>query len=282
MIENARLVTPNEMYLYFVLRMLIQIEMNASCSEENEAFYGEIRRHPLPFLLRKEGKKFQKAFNALRLQNVLVKRENVEIIIRDNIIPRSSVESCVFKNWMALISIESPENFGPTAELVSIGDFETMAMRFAKIIEKPDYHSWKFLGFSYAFDLAMFFDGRTLIIKRVHQINEYKISHSHLLRRIMVRWNIAEVNSVNVDMEQTEVQTLTMTTNEEICLKQLTREKNYPCRISIEVLFHVPYKTSLDVNGNDMMIDRRSSVVPNTSIMKSSSIPSRAFKRFFS
>lgn len=267
--------------------MIIQIELNASSNEDNIAFYDEIRRHPLPFLLRKEGKKFQKAFNALRLENVVVRRENVEMLIRDNIIPRTTVESCVFKNWMSLISIESPDNFGPTGELISIGDFEASAMRFAKIIEKPDYHSWKFVGFSYAFDLAMFFDGRTLIIKRVHQINEYKISHSHLLRRIMIRWNIAEMNNaaINaaaaVEMEQKEVQTLTMTTNEEICLKQLTREPRYPCRISIEVLFHVPYKSSLDPNGNDMMIDR-CSIMPNTSIMKSSSIPSRAFKRFFS
>jgi hypothetical protein len=269
------------MYLYFVLRMQIQVELNASCCEENEAFYGEIRRHPLPFLLRKEGKKFKKAFDALRLENVVVKRENVEIILRDNIIPRTTVETCVFKNWMSLISIESPENFGPTAELISMGDFEVSAMRFAKIIESPDYHSWKFLGFSYAFDLAMFFDGRALIVKRVHQINEYKISHSHLLRRIMIRWNIAEMNSTSLEMEQKEVQTLTMTTNEEICLRQLTREPKYPCRISIEVLFHVPYKSTLGIAGSDMMIDR-SSIVPNTSILKSSSIPSRAFKRFFS
>lgn len=268
------------MYLYHVLRMLIQIELASTCSEFNETFYGEIRQHPLPFLLRKEGKKFQIAFDVLRLENVVVKKENVEILLRDNIIPRTSIEACIFRNWMSLISIESPENFGPTAELVSPGDFDVSAMRFAKVIEKPDYHSWKFIGFSFAFDLAMFFDGRTLIIKRVHQINEYKISHSHLLRRIMIRWNIAEVESVSVDMEQNEVKTVTMTTNEEICLKQLTREPKYPCRISIEVLFHVPYKSSLNVDGSNM-IDR-SSNLSNTSILKSSSIPSRVFKRFFS
>lgn len=280
LIKHPRLVTPNEMYVYHVLRMFIQIELNATCSEDNKTFYGEIRKHPLPFLLRKEGKKFKNAFDALRIENIVVKKENVEILLKDNIIPRSSIESCIFRNWMSLISIETPENFGPTAELISPNDFEVSAMRFAKIIEKPDYHSWKFIGFSFAFDLAMFFDGRTLIIKRVHQINEYKISHSHLLRRIMIRWNIAEMNSVSVDMEQSDIKTVTMTTNEEICLKQLTREPKYPCRISIEVLFHVPYKSSLNVDGSNL-IDR-SSNLSNTAILKSSSIPSRVFKRFFS
>lgn len=268
------------MYVYHVLRMFIQIELNATCSEDNETFYNEIRQHPLPFLLRKEGKKFKSAFDALRIENVVVKKENVEILLRDNIIPQSLIETCIFKNWMSLISIETPENFGPTAELISPTDFEVSAMRFAKIIEKPDYHSWKFIGFSFAFDLAMFFDGRTLIIKRVHQINEYKISHSHLLRRIMIRWNIAEINSVCVEMEQNGIKTVTMTTNEEICLKQLTREPKYPCRISIEVLFHVPYKSSVSVDGSNL-IDR-SSNLSNTAILKSSSIPSRVFKRFFS
>lgn len=281
LIRHSRLVAPNEMYLYYVLKMLIQINLNSTCAEENEKFYGEIRSHPLPFLLRKEGKQFAKVYDALRLCNIVVRRENVEIIIRDNIIPRSMIDTCVFRNWMSLISIESSENFGPTAELVTKEEFETYAMRFAKIIDKPDYHSWKFIGFSYAFDLAMFFDGRTLIIKRVHQINEHKISHSNLLRKIMLRWNITEMNSLSVDMEQEAIQTLTMTTNEEVCLKQLKKEPKYPCRISIEVLFNVPYK----IIDSDKMIDRSAMSTNNTTILKSSSIPSKAFrayKRFFS
>jgi hypothetical protein len=280
LIKNPRLVVPNEMYLYHMLVIFIQMQINSTCSENNCQFYDEIRNNPLPFLLRKEGKKFAKAFDALRLCNVVVKRENVEIIIRDNIIPRSAIDACIFNNWMSLISIESCDNFGPSAELVTKSEFEIHAMRFAKVIDKPDYHSWKFIGFSYAFDLATFFDGRTLIIKRVHQINEHKISHSNLLRRIMLRWNISEINSTDTDMQQEEIQTLTMTTNEEICLKQLSKEPNYPCRISVEVLFHVPYKS----NDCAKMIDRGN--VSNTcSILKSSSIPSaafRAYKRFFS
>jgi hypothetical protein len=280
LIRHPRLIVPNEMYLYHVCKILVQYQINATCAEENEKFYGEIRQHPLPFLLRKEGKQFSKAFDALRLQNIVVRRENVEVIIRDNIVPRSMVEACVFSNWMSLISIETPENFGPTSELISQQDFETNAMRFSKVIEKPDYHSWKFIGFSFAFDMAIFFDGRTLIVKRVHQINEHKISHSHLLRRIMIRYNITEVNTLDVRMKQEEIQTLTMTTNEEVCLKQLQKEPKYPCRISIEVLFHVPYKS---IDGDKTMIDRVN--VSNTSILKSNSIPSKAFqayKRFFS
>lgn len=281
LIKNSRLVTPNEMYLYYVLRMLIQIHMNNTCMEENEQFYGEIRSHNLPFLLRKEGKQFSNAFKTLRLCNLVVRKENVEIIIKDNIIPHNMIDMCIFQNWMSLISIESPDNFGPTLELVNENEFEKYAMRFSKIIDKPDYHSWKFIGFSFAFDLAMFFDGRTLIVKRVHQINEHKISHSHLLRRIMIRWNISEINSLNIEMEQKDVQTVTMTTNEEVCLKQMPKEPKYPCRISIEVLFHVPYK-SID---SDVMIDRKNVSSNNVSILKSSSIPSKAFqsyKRFFS
>lgn len=281
LIRHPRLVTPNEMYLYYVLRMLIQIQMNSTCMEDNEQFYGSIRSHNLPFLLRKEGIKFSSAFKALRLCNLMTRRENVEIILKDNIIPRDLIDSCVFQNWMSLISIESPDNFGPMLELITEAQFEKYAMRFSKIIDKPDYHSWKFIGFSFAFDLAMFFDGRTLIVKRVHQINEHKISHSHLLRRIMLRWNISEVNSLNIDIEQKDVQTVTMATNEEVCLKQLPKEPKYPCRISIEVLFHVPYKS----NECDLVIDRMNLSSSNVPIIKSSSIPSKAFqsyKRFFS
>ena len=47
-------------------------------------------------------------------------------------------------------------------------------MRFSKVIHHLDYHNWKFIGFSFAFDLAMFFDGRTLIIKRLTKLTSTK------------------------------------------------------------------------------------------------------------
>lgn len=57
----------------------------------------------------------------------------------------------------------------------------------------------------------------------------------------MLRFDIFEMNSSMVDRKQ-DIQTITLSTNEEICLKQLKKEPQYPCRIAIEVLFHVPYK----------------------------------------
>lgn len=278
LIAHPRLVTQNEMYLYFALKMMIQIQTNGTCLQDNESFYKKIRRHRYPFLSTKEGVKFRKAFQSLRLGNILVRKENVEKILDDNIIPRFLVDKWIFKNWMSMISIESPENFGPTSEIVSKNDFETHAMRFSKTILGPDYHSWKFIGFSYAFDLALFFDGRTLIIKRVHQINEHKISHSHLLRRIMLRWDITELNSSEIIKRQEEILTFTMSTNEEICLKQLRKEPTYPCRVSIEVLFHIPYRVSdSDKNINFMFGNEHTE---NEDQRNENSLRARAFKSY--
>jgi len=241
LMSHPRLVVPNEMYLYHVLKMLIQLTNPGWLCESHKMLNRRTTRPRLAFLLTDEGAVFRKAFKALRLGNILVQKENVEVLLRDNIIPRKVVDHWIMKNWMSLVSIESPSNFGPTSELVSDEEFEAQAMRFGKIVEEPNYHSWKFIGFSYGFDMALFFDGRTLIIKRVHQINEHKISHSHLLRRIMIRWTITEMNTKNV--WESDIQTITMTTNEELCLKQLKKEPQYPCRISVEVFFHVPYKS---------------------------------------
>lgn len=278
LIEHPRLVTQNEMYLYFVLKILIQIYTNGTCLQCNESFYEKIENNSIPFLCTEDGVHFQRAFQALRLGNILVRKENVEVLLNDNIIPRSAIESVIVKNWMSLISIESPDNFGPTFDLVSREGFETHAMRFAKIIHRPDYHSWKFIGFSFAFDLAIFFDGRTLIIKRVHQINEHKVSHSHLLRQIMLRYDIAEMNS-SMTKRQNEIQTISMTTNEEICLKQLKKEPKYPCRISIEVLFHVPYKASNVKKNTRLLVDNDDHVNgQSTGNLLKSSIKARAFK----
>lgn len=288
LIRHPRLVTPNEMYLYCVLKMLIQIQLNGTCVQDNQAFYEKIRTNPSPFLATKEGSKFQAAFQALRLENILVRRENVELVLADNIIPRSTIDACIFKNWMSLISIESPENFGPTADIVSAAEFDTKAMRFAKVIHSPDFHSWKFIGFSFAFDMTLFFDGRTFIIKRVHQINEHKVNHSHLLRRIMFRYDITEMSTSEEITRRQEVQTLTMTTNEEICLMQLQKEPKYPCRINIEVLFHVPYKATkanknlLNLMADNEQIENDDQFADNMS--RTSSIKAKAlnsYKRFF-
>jgi hypothetical protein len=278
LIAHPRLVTQNEMYLYFVLKMMIQIKINGTCQLNNESFYKKIKSNRFPFLSTKDGVKFRKAFQSLRLGNILVRKENVEMILADNIMPRFLVDKWIFKNWMSMICIESPDNFGPTNEIVSVKDFETYAMRFAKIIHGPDYHSWKFIGFSYAFDLALFFDGRTLIIKRVHQINEHKISHSHLLRRIMLRWDIAELNSSEVIKRQEEIQTFTISTNEEICLKQLRKEPSYPCRVSIEVLFHIPYRVSdSDKNVNFIFENEH---IEHEDQRNENSLRARAFKSY--
>lgn len=279
LISNPRLVTQNELYLYMLLRMLIQIDLNGTCVQDNESFYKPIRDSPIPFLETSEGAKFVKCFQFLRLQNVIVRKENIELLLRDNIIPRSIIDDCIFSNWMSLVSIESPENFGPTLDLVSKEEFEVHAMRFAKMIHSPDYHSWKFVGFSFAFDLALFFDGRTLIIKRVHQINEHKVSHSHLMRRIMLRFDISEMNSCEVK-RTSEIQSITLATNEEVCLRQLKRETKYPCRISIEVLFHVPYKPSQDRNLGPLMRYERDNEDQNTGSSFRSSIKARAFKSY--
>lgn len=281
LISNHRLVTQNEMYLYYVVKILIQIQMNGTCLQENESFYRRIKSNKTAFLCTDDGRKFRAIFQGLRLGNIIVRKENVEILINDNIIPRSTIDNWIFKNWMSLISIESPENFGPTSELIKKEEFEFFAMRYAKIIHKPDFHSWKFIGFSFAFDLAMFFDGRTLIIKRVHQINEHKVTFSHLLRRIMLRWDICELNSTVVERRE-EIQTLTMTANEEICLKQLKKEPKYPCRISIEVLFHVPYKAIKNDKNLSLSLDNEYIENEDQSTGKfiTTCIKARAFKSY--
>jgi hypothetical protein len=102
----------------------------------------------------------------------------------------------------------------------------------------------------------------------------------------MLRYDITDMSSSEITRRQ-EIQTLTMTTNEEICLEQLQKEPKYPCRISIEVLFHVPYKAcAADKNSNltidNEQIDNDDQIAGN--ISRTGSLKARAlnsYKRFF-
>lgn len=98
----------------------------------------------------------------------------------------------------------------------------------------------------------------------------------------MLRFDIAELNSSEVIKRQEDIQTFTMSTNEEICLKQLKKEPNYPCRISIEVLFHIPYSVSeSDKNVNFMFVNEHfDHEEQNTGSSLKTSIKARAFKSY--
>ena len=96
----------------------------------------------------------------------------------------------------------------------------------------------------------------------------------------MIRFDITEMNSSSVERRE-EIQTFTMTTNEELCLEQLKKEPNYPCRISIEVLFQIPYRDSdaeksFSFMGNNENIEHDQ----NTGNLLKTSIKARAFKSY--
>lgn len=74
LISNPRLVTQNELYLYMLLKMLIQIDINGTYIQDNESFYKPIRDNSTPFLETNDGLKFAKCFQFLRLQNIIVRR----------------------------------------------------------------------------------------------------------------------------------------------------------------------------------------------------------------
>lgn len=59
----------------------------------------------LPFLLTIEGGKYAEPFKALRLKNLLLHHMDIEVIHRDNIIPRNWLHPEILQQWYSMLKI---------------------------------------------------------------------------------------------------------------------------------------------------------------------------------
>lgn len=66
----------------------------------------------MPFLLTEEGQKFAPVFQGLRLHNLVSHHVDVELIFRDNIIPKSWTYSVILNQWTTTLRINQNEEKG--------------------------------------------------------------------------------------------------------------------------------------------------------------------------
>lgn len=253
LVNSPRLVAPSEFYIYTVMKYFIQIcdkrrvitknDLNATGFPKitlDNNYYKKMKNNKKAFLLTREGVKYASIFKALRIRNLLVRPNELIKVRDDNIIPKEWIEEWTNENWLALMAIETSDNLGPCPRLVTIDDFEKNAMRFAKVMSKPDWYNWKFQAFGFGIDLAFTFNGRNILVKRVHHMNQMKILNSHEKRRIMLRWEMIETEGILDVNRQSEIITITLRPNEEFVLAGLKIEPKYPCLFSVEVLYVIP------------------------------------------
>lgn len=66
----------------------------------------------MPYLLTKEGGKFVPTFKELRMHNLISHHMDVDLILRDNIIPRSWLNPVVLQQWKVMLRINQNEDKG--------------------------------------------------------------------------------------------------------------------------------------------------------------------------
>lgn len=66
----------------------------------------------MPFLLTDQGQKFSPVFQGLRFHNLISHHLDVELLLRDNIIPRSWIYSVILQQWIITLKINQNEEKG--------------------------------------------------------------------------------------------------------------------------------------------------------------------------
>lgn len=186
-------VMQTEFSLYVMLRswMFLKLfpdynpEQTEELGEPDHTIYFAKREEETPFLLTPQGRMFQKAFRALRLQNLANHYVDIKTVKRDKIIPIQWLHEPVFEQWIHVLHVDQSIDKGPKE--VSEEAFYETCIRCGRIIQEEDFHKWRWTGFNFGLDLVLIVDTRTLSIKRHHRTENERLLSLQVKRQFMIK-----------------------------------------------------------------------------------------------
>ncbi|XP_072382553.1 protein germ cell-less isoform X1 [Diabrotica undecimpunctata] len=194
----------------------------------------------LPYLLTAEGKQFISVFLGLRLQNLIAHQHDVILILRDNIIPRTWLDSVILQEWKNVLRINQNDDKGPSD--ISDEVFLATSLRCGRVLTAKERHVWRWTGFHFGVDLLMITDDSTISIKRNHRSEFGQLLSLQTTRHVAIRVTVTCLNEQRqiVYSKQSDVLKVSLTKGEEIQIMSFDRNTTYPMVISANILYTSP------------------------------------------
>ncbi|KAL1139368.1 hypothetical protein AAG570_006352 [Ranatra chinensis] len=236
-------VIQTEMFLYLLLRKWVFIQCNPNWDEmedspkDCEQFFRSSEDNT-PFLLTERGMEYMNVFRHIRLGHLLLHIRDVSIITLDKIIPETWLLSVYASQWVAMLRISSGIDKGPVD--INEQHFKNESMRFGRVIESNENHSWRWNGFTYGVDLVWSVIDHSLIVKRQRNTTEYTTHIS--TRNIITRLEVITLNEKRQVKKRatTGVRSLSLSRNQEVKLLDLDKDFEYPLYITVNLLLTSP------------------------------------------
>lgn len=206
------------------------------------AFFAGRGAHLPPFLETDACRPYRKPFETLRLRHLLIYHKDMEMLLRDNIVPKSWLFGPVLQQWQSVVAVDESLDLGPSAEVCDDKRFYALCMRCGHSLPESGSQKWRWSGFNFGLDLVLVANARELLIRRHHRDEQERMLTLQLKRNLMVRVTVASLNEFGqVKTRQcTGVQSIALVKNEEQKLLTLDRNHVFPLLISVNLLLSTP------------------------------------------
>lgn len=259
-------VMQTEFSIYILLRFWMFYNLNPDFERldkddplKNPIHFFAQREGETPFIETCQGREFLKPFRALRINHLLSHHRDVEVLLKDNILPKSWFFGPLLQQWSSMLSIDESLDRGPTTDCDKNGFFAG-CLRCGRTLQEEGFQKWRWTGFNFGLDLVLITDTRMLSIKRHHRTEHEKLLSMQVNRNFLIRVQVASLNELRqVKYKQcTGIRALSLEKNQEVQLMTMDKDLEYPLLISVNLLITSPTQGSIEKKLRDLIVDSNS------------------------
>lgn len=195
-------VMQTEFSIYLLLRFWMFYNLNPEFERlekddylKNPVHYFAQREGEIPFIETCQGRKFRKPFLALRMNHLLSHHRDVDMLLKDNILPKNWFFAPLLQQWSSMLSIDESLDKGPTADCDE-NIFYAGCLRCGRTLQEEGFQKWRWTGFNFGLDLVLITDTRMLSIKRHHRTEHEKLLSMQVKRNFLIRVTVASLNEL--------------------------------------------------------------------------------------
>ncbi|CAI9180618.1 unnamed protein product [Rangifer tarandus platyrhynchus] len=177
------------------------------------------------FLETEQGRAFVPVFQQLRLACIISDLPSARIIDQDALIPATWLSPVYKEQWLALLRAEQTRELGPTD--VCVSDLQRTSMRCGGRLYRDEQCSWRWAGFNFGWDLAVYYANRRIIFKHSALNKSGGLAVSLLgQRKVAFRLRLASLDRAGraILRRETEYQVLSLGKDEELEVVNLENE----------------------------------------------------------
>lgn len=248
-----------EFSIYILLRFWMFYNLNPTFERvekddhiKNPTSFFSQQEGEVPFIETCQGRKFQKPFKALRMKHLLSHHRDVEVLLKDNILPKSWFFGPLLQQWSSMLSIDESLDRGPNGDCDE-NAFYAGCLRCGRTLQEEGFQKWRWTGFNFGLDLVLITDTRILSIKRHHRTENEKLMSMQVKRNFLIRVTVASLDSLRqVRHKQcTGIRAMSLEKNQEVQLLTMEKDLEYPLLISVNLLITSPSHGSIEKNLRD-------------------------------